>query len=66
MEKKKYLCIEFKDENGKVIPNLSKCPANPEMIMAALQFLTDGCEFTVSIKDEPVDFFKTSCDEVSL
>lgn len=51
-----YLCIEFHDKNGNVNPNLSKCPANPETVIAALQFLTDGCDFVVSIQREPIDF----------
>ena len=57
--KQKYLCIEFHDKNGNIDPNLSKCPANPEMVMAALQFLTDGCDFVVSIQDKPIDFYET-------
>ena len=63
MEEKKspkYLCIEFHDANGNIVPNLSKCPANPEMVMAALQFLTEGCDFVVSITDKPVDFFEVA------
>ena len=56
----KYLCIEFHDANGNIVPNLSKCPANPEMVMAALQFLTEGCDFVVSITDKPVDFFEVA------
>ena len=56
----KYLCIEFHDANGNIVPNLSKCPANPEMVMAALQFLTEGCDFVVSITDEPINFFEVA------
>lgn len=55
---KKYLCIEFHDKNGNIDPNLSKCPANPEMVMAALQFLADGTDFVVSIQNEAIDFYK--------
>lgn len=56
----KYLCIEFHDANGNIVPNLSKCPANPEMVMAALQFLTEDCDFVVSITDKPIDFFEVA------
>lgn len=55
----KYLCIEFHDKNGNVDPQLSRCPANPEMVMAALQFLTDGADFVVSIQSEPINFFES-------
>lgn len=55
---KKYLCIEFHDKDGNIDPNLSKCPANPEMVMAALQFLTEGTDFVVSISDKPINFFE--------
>lgn len=55
-ESRKYLCIEFHDKNGNVNANLSKCPANPEMVMAALQFLTPGCDFFVSISSVPYDY----------
>lgn len=54
--KPNYLCIEFHDKDGKVNPNLSKCPANPETVVAALQFLSDGCDFVVSIQHEPINF----------
>lgn len=57
---KKYLCIEFHDKNGNIDPNLSKCPANPEMVMAALQFLAEGCDFVVSIQDKPIDFYDSA------
>lgn len=55
---KKFLCIEFHDKNGNIDPILSKCPANPEMVMAALQFLAEGTDFVVSIQNEPIDFYK--------
>ena len=55
----KYLCIEFHDKNGNVDPQLSRCPANPEMVMAALQFLTEGSDFVVSIQSEPINFFES-------
>ena len=54
-QSKKFLCLEFR-RDGAVVPELSKCPANPEMIMAALQFITPGCCFTVSVQDDPIDF----------
>ena len=57
VNKQNYLCIEFHDKNGNIDPNLSRCPANPEMLMAALQFLTPGSDFVVSITDAPIDFF---------
>lgn len=58
--KQKYLCIEFHDKDGNIDPNLSRCPANPEMVMAALQFLGEGCDFVVSIQDKPIDFNETT------
>lgn len=54
-QSKKFLCLEFR-RDGVVVPELSKCPANPEMIMAAMQFITQGCCFTVSVQDNPIDF----------
>lgn len=55
-ESRKYLCIEFHDKTGHANANLSKCPANPEMVMAALQFLTPGCQIVISIEDTPFDY----------
>lgn len=66
MEKKKYLCIETKLEDGSVVVPLSKCPANPEMVMAALQFLTTGMSIKVSIQDEPIDFTSSFFSKVDL
>lgn len=57
---KKFLCIEFKDKDGIIDPNLSRCPANPEMVMAALQFLNEGATIEISIKDEGYDYFNNS------
>ena len=60
--KKKYLCVEFHDKNGNIDPNLSRCPANPEIVMSALQFLSDGCDFVVSVQDDAIDFFNNHED----
>ena len=57
---KKYLCIEFTDKDGFIDPNLSRCPANPEMVMAALQFLSEGAKIEISIKDESYDYLGNS------
>ena len=57
---KKFLCIEFRDKDGIIDPNLSRCPANPEMVMAALQFLSEGTKIEISIKDESYDYFSES------
>lgn len=57
-QSKKYLCIEFHDKNGNIDPNLSRCPANPEQVMSALQFLSEGTDFVVSIQSNAIDFFK--------
>lgn len=54
---KKYLCIKTTNESG-VIVSLSKCPANPEQVMAALQFLSDGMKIEISIQADPIDFSK--------
>lgn len=53
---KKYLCIKTTNESGVIVPQLSKCPANPEMVMAALQFITSGIKIEISVQDEPIDF----------
>ena len=55
----KYLCIKYINvENGVVNPALSRCPANPEMVMASLQFLVPDYRIEISIQDNPIDFFK--------
>lgn len=45
------------------VPDLCKCPANPEMLMAALQFLTDDMVIQVRVSEEPIDFFNVSSDK---
>lgn len=62
---KKFLCLEVsksvKDSvTSCLIPELCKCPANPEMLMAALQFITDDMVIKVRISDEPINFFDNS------
>lgn len=58
IENRKYLSLVFTNQNGVIVPNLSKCPANPEQVMAALQFLSPGYCFKVAIEDNPIDFFQ--------
>lgn len=65
-KKQKMLCIEFQDANGVLVPHLCKCPASPEMLMSALQFITDGCEIVISIKDEPFDYLSLSSDVANI
>lgn len=63
IDSRKYLCIQTTNADGVVVPELSKCPANPEMVMASLQFLTPGYTIQVSIQDDPIDFFSKEVDE---
>ena len=63
IDSRKYLCIKTTNADGTVVPALSKCPANPEMVMASLQFLTPGYTIQVSIQDGPIDFFAKEVDE---
>lgn len=53
--KKQVLILEFHDKNGEVVKQLSKCPAVPEQIGAALSFITEGCDFVVSVQEKEVD-----------
>lgn len=53
--KKKVLVLEFHDADGNVVRQLSKCPASPEDVMAALNFLTLGCDYVVSVQEVEVD-----------
>lgn len=55
---KKYLCIKTTNESGVIVSQLSKCPANPEMVMAALQFISSGIKIEISVQDDPIDFSK--------
>ena len=50
MEKKTVDCfvLEFVNKDGITVPELSACPAAPEQIMAALQFLKKDCAITIS------------------
>ena len=57
---KKYLCIKVIDNFGNIIKPLSKCPANPEMVMAALQFITDNLSIQISVQDKPINFEQSS------
>ena len=56
-DSRKYLCIKTTNADGNLVRELSKCPANPEMVMASLQFLTPGYTIMISIQDDPIDFF---------
>lgn len=49
--KKNVLIIEFHDAEGNTVKQLSKCPAAPEDVMAAMQFLTVGCDIVVSVQE---------------
>ena len=51
MKQKKFLCIEFHNEKGDVVPELCKCPARPEDVMSALNFLDLGRDFVVSVQE---------------
>lgn len=42
------LVLTFYDKEGEVVPTLTKDPATPNDIMAALQFLEVGCEISVA------------------
>lgn len=50
MEKKTVDCfvLEFVNSDGVTVKELSACPAVPEQIMAALQFLKKDCAITIS------------------
>lgn len=63
IDSRKYLCIKTTNADGVVVPELSKCPANPDMVMASLQFLTPGYTISVSIQDDPIDFFVVEVGE---
>lgn len=60
VDSRKYLSVVYTDANGVIVPHLSKCPANPDQVMAELQFLAQGCSFKVSIEDNPIDFFEVT------
>jgi len=41
----------FYDENGEVVPQLSKDPASPDFVMSALPFLSNGCELCIVVRE---------------
>lgn len=53
--KKQVFVIEFHDADGNTVKQLSKCPARPEDLMAACQFLTLGCDIVASLQEVEVD-----------
>lgn len=53
--KKNVLVIEFHDPDGNQVRQLSKCPASPEDVMAALNFLTPGSDYVVSVQEVEFD-----------
>lgn len=53
--KKNVLVIEFHDAEGNQVRQLSKCPASPEDVMAALNFLTPGSDYVVSVQEVEFD-----------
>lgn len=70
--KKNCLVLEFHNKKGDVVKELSKCPARPEDVMAAMNFLNVGCDFVVSVQEFEFDEntgkiindpFKDDCDE---
>lgn len=57
--KPQFLCVKvLNQKTGKVIPILSSCPASPDMVISAMQYLSKGIEIKVSYQDKPIDFDK--------
>lgn len=52
---KKVLICEFHDSEGNQVKQLSRCPASPDMVVAAMQFLDSDCDIVVSVQDLDVD-----------
>lgn len=51
MKKQNFLCLEFHNADGDTVKELSKCPARPEDVAAAMQFLGLGCDIVVSVQE---------------
>lgn len=49
--KPKKIVMSFYDADGNLVPTLSKDPARPEDVMAAMQFLDVNCELCVAVKE---------------
>lgn len=49
------LVMEFVDEEGNTSKSLSKFPAEPADVSAALRFLKLGCSITLSLSECQVD-----------
>lgn len=45
------LCVTLFDNENIPVPQLSKFPATPDHVIAALHFLDKGCTLEVCIKD---------------
>lgn len=57
--KPQFLCVKvLNQKTGKVIPILSSCPASPDMVISAMQYLSKGIEIVVCYQDKPIDFDK--------
>lgn len=46
--KMKKLVLTFYNKESEVIPELSKDPANPQDVMAAINFLEEKCEIRLA------------------
>lgn len=49
--KQKKLVMTFYDADGNVVDVLSKDPARPDDVIAALQFLDVDCEISVAVRE---------------
>lgn len=58
--KPQYLCVKVFDKDGKLIPLLSFCPAQPDLVITAMQYLSKGIKIDVSYQDNPIDFDKVN------
>ena len=56
--KPQFLCVKVFDKNGKVLPLLSYCPAKPDFVISAMQYLDKGIKIEVSYQDNQIDFDK--------
>lgn len=50
-KKKKFLCIEFHDCDGNIVPQLCICPASSQDVNSCISFLKPGCDFVVSYQE---------------
>lgn len=58
--KPQFLCVKVFNKDGKVIPLLSFCPAKPDLVITAMQYLSKGIKIEVSYQDNPIDFDKVN------